>query len=633
MEYLVDVVPWKRLPRSLRFFTYRLNDAQIPPAACSGAFVRIPFRNKPTDAIVWQQRAKKPVGVRSLLSITSVLSAPALTKQQRQMLTVFADQYAISLGHAAYRMLPQIPRRRAAARSEKRSPAPLLKASVSRLQQILALRTRMTGKQPLFLPAAQLAERVGAVVAATRRRQGQQLIVVPTVVALDQFRDALNRPLAERLVVLDPRLSLAAYWERWVRIGRQPNVVVLSLSDGLFAPLQHLTTIIVSQASDPQYQHAEQNPRFQTITLVHLLSRCTSSTVLMLDVAPTLAIASLPHLRVLPLPPLTQDRRVIDLQEERARKNFAPLADAPYEHVAGRRERVLFFLNRRGARRTVHCSECGWTAQCPRCRLPRILHSGGLLQCHHCGLSVAAPLQCPQCGNVRFTMTGMGTQHLAAYLQARFPDRPVERIDRDSHVRIVSEAPDALVAATERILYLPAVLPFTTIIHVQVDTLLQVADYRVEEQAYLLCERVCSLGRPGATVFLQTYHPQQQLVRALAQRTWREFYARELAIRRSLQLPPAVRLVKLIGKAPTSAAVEEHARNVRKQLQAMVTNVPEISVEGPLLPQPEREGRWYRRFLLLRVLSGKQQLATLHRVVRSLPDAWLVEVDPVSLLQ
>ncbi|MEU6078221.1 primosomal protein N' [Micromonospora sp. NPDC047074] len=283
---------------------------------------------------------------------------------------------------------------------------------------------------------------------------------------------------------------------------------------------------------------------------------------------------------------------------------------------------VLVQVPRRGYLPSVACAECRTPARCPHCAGPLALPSAeGIPACRWCG-RVAAAYACPECGGRRLRASVTGARRTAEELGRAFPGVPVRTSGREE---VLAGVPDGagLVIAT------PGAEPvaegggFGAVLLLDSWALLTRADLRAGEEALRRWLAAAALARPasagGRVVVVAdgALAPVQALLRWDA--GW--FAARELAERRELGFPPAVRMASVTGPPAAVADLLAEAR-----LPA------EAELLGPVPADGERER------MLVRVprsraaaLAGALHSAAGVRTARKAADPVRLQVDPLSL--
>ncbi|MEU8312474.1 primosomal protein N' [Micromonospora sp. NPDC048887] len=282
---------------------------------------------------------------------------------------------------------------------------------------------------------------------------------------------------------------------------------------------------------------------------------------------------------------------------------------------------VLVQVPRRGYVPSVACADCRAPARCPHCAGPLALPSArGTPACRWCG-RVAAAYACPECGGRRLRASVTGARRTAEELGRAFPGVPVRTSGREE---VLASVPGGagLVIAT------PGAEPvaeggYGAVLLLDSWALLTRADLRAGEEALRRWMAAAALARPGTAggrvvvVADGALAPVQALLRWDS--AW--FAARELAERRELGFPPAVRMASVTGAAGAVADLLAGAR------------LPgDAEVLGPV---PADEGR---ERMLVRVprsravaLAEALHAAAGQRSARKAPDPVRLQVDPLTL--
>lgn len=629
---LIDVYPLKRLPRSLGPFTYRVPSALLAQQKkIDGAWVRIPFRGKSIDGIAWERRASAPKAVKSISDISEILDVPRLTREQRLLIARFSERYFISPALAFWAMFPERPK------ILHKTPTALPDTGShrytigrNRQQNILAL-VRKTPKpgHPVFLSLGPLAERLTFLLSFIGRRHEpkQTLVVVPTNQEGHWIKSFLMKRFGSRVLFLSSEMSRSAFWGTWTAAATQKDGIFISTKVGLLAPFASLGSIFCDLASDPNHKQEDQNPRYDARTLVCDLAEFHRTACFFLDAKPPLSIWNDARIEKSALPEKPSRSSVVDLRQRQTDRTplLSDEAKALLKNTAGA---TLVFLNRRGTARSVTCRDCGWSLHCPRCRIPMSPRDVQFLTCHRCNSRVAVPTLCPSCHGARLVSKGYGVERLTETLRTAFPDRRVIAIDKET-VQHVHRGD--IVVATEKILQIMPGAPFQALMIANLDALLQYPDYRIAERAYLLVERLCAYVGPHVPVLIQTFNPEQSIVRAIVSRSAETFYAEEMTLRKALFLPPVKTVLRVIGNSQTRIALEEESKELAQRFSKVAQK--EVRVVGPSIPTPEVSGRRYRRFFTLHVLSDGPLPDTLRTVLTELPASWSVDTEEKSYLR
>ncbi|WP_233512471.1 primosomal protein N' [Micromonospora deserti] len=282
---------------------------------------------------------------------------------------------------------------------------------------------------------------------------------------------------------------------------------------------------------------------------------------------------------------------------------------------------VLVQVPRRGYLPAVACAGCRTPARCPYCAGPLALPSAtGAPACRWCG-RLAAAYACPNCGGRRLRASVTGARRTAEELGRAFPGVPVRTSGREEVLTTVPGGAGLVIAT-------PGAEPvadggYGAALLLDSWALLTRADLRAGEEALRRWLAAAALARPGAAggrvvvVADGGLAPVQALLRWDA--GW--FAARELAERRELGFPPAVRMASVTGPPAAVADLLAEAR------------LPEgAELLGPVPADGDRER------MLVRVpraraaaLAGALHSAAGVRTARKAADPVRLQVDPLTL--
>jgi primosomal protein N' (replication factor Y) len=282
---------------------------------------------------------------------------------------------------------------------------------------------------------------------------------------------------------------------------------------------------------------------------------------------------------------------------------------------------VLVQVPRRGYLPSVSCADCRTPARCPHCAGPLALRAADAPPaCRWCGRVVAA-YACPQCGGRRLRAAVTGARRTAEELGRAFPGVPVRTSGRDE---VLTDVP----AGAGLVIATPGAEPvaeggYGAVLLLDSWALLTRADLRAGEETLRRWLSAAALARPapagGKVVVVAdgALAPVQALLR------WDPgwFAARELAERRELGFPPAVRMASVTGDADAVADLLAQAR------------LPdEAEVLGPVPADQDRER------MLVRVprsraaaLAEALHVAAGVRSARRAAEPVRLQVDPLSL--
>ncbi len=227
--------------------------------------------------------------------------------------------------------------------------------------------------------------------------------------------------------------------------------------------------------------------------------------------------------------------------------------------VYKKKEQVILLLNRRD----ILLFFAVFPAAMYRCvhivmLLCLITKKKKVLKCHTCGYSMNVPTHCPNCHEASWRYLGLGTQKLEEFVQIKFPDARILRMDADTTTRKHAHEnllksfdegyADILLGDTddcERI----DIEKVTLVGIVNGDALLNRSDYRSAEMTYDLLEQAS--GRSGrgeykGEVIIQAYDPNHYAIQCAAHHDYLSFFQQEMQYRHLTGYPPYRYLVSMV---------------------------------------------------------------------------------------
>ena len=288
--------------------------------------------------------------------------------------------------------------------------------------------------------------------------------------------------------------------------------------------------------------------------------------------------------------------RIVDMKRELRRGNTGDISEYLRDELQKnieQKEQSILFINRRGAHKLISCGSCGFTYRCPRCSVSLTYHSSNRrLICHYCGYSQRVDALCPDCGG-ELKYLGSGTQYVVEQLNELFPGVEVLRMDTDSVAPVGSHEPLFERFKQENIPIMVGTqmvtkgLNFENVTLVGVlsaDQSLYAGDYRAGERTFSLITQVVGRSgrgsKPGRAV-IQTFTPDNQIIRQAAAQDYEAFYSSEMELRRLQHAPPVCDLISLTASGLFEEQVLRTAHYMSDWLRKATANRPGTIVMGP----------------------------------------------------
>ncbi|MDE2335936.1 MAG: primosomal protein N' [Alphaproteobacteria bacterium] len=450
-------------------------------------------------------------------------------------------------------------------------------------------------------------------------KQGRQvLILLPEISLSAQFLERFERRFGVAPALWHSEVSPLQRRMAWAGVAAGETKVVVGARSALFLPFADLGLIIVDEEHDASYKQEEgvmYHARDMAVVRAHLggiaalLVSATPSLETMYNVhegkydylhlAARHAGAKLPEMHAVNLkttPP------------ERGRFIAPPLQRALRETFEAQ-EQSLLFLNRRGYAPLRLCRACGYRFQCPSCAAWLVEHRYHInMQCHHCGYVQPVPHTCPACGaEESLASCGPGVERIQEEVQALLPEARTLILASDvvtspkainDAVRQIENHHVDVIVGTQIVAKGHHFPSLTCVGVVDADMGLAGGDLRAGERTFQLLHQVA--GRAGrgekpGRVYIQTYMPEQPVMKALVAGDRDMFLAAETKERERAGMPPFGRLAALILSSPDEMKLDFFCRTLAQG----APRYDDVRILGPApAPLAFLRGKHRRRFLV-----------------------------------
>jgi primosomal protein N' (replication factor Y) len=375
------------------------------------------------------------------------------------------------------------------------------------------------------------------------------------VIAVPDFRDVtdLERALlqlvpAERLVRFDAKQTNGQRATALLTARSEP-VVAIGSRAAVYAPATDLGLIALWDDGDPSFVE-QRAPYVHTRDVALVRTAQSGAALLVLSHARSTDVQRLVEIGWMQevAPYRVRAPKVIPTANQTNADGPAAQARIPSSAWRAAREAsrtgpVLVQVASPGFGTGLVCTECGERAHCHVCGGPLgSPRAGATPQCRFCG-ALAAGYRCPTCGNGRLQPVGQGAQRTADELGRAFPgtrivvadgSRPIDEVPARPAVVVATRGAEPDVAGG-----------YACVLLLDGDRMLAREGLRVQEDVLRIWTNAAAKGAPGSEVYLVGIGGPLATAMAL----WRldvPAHA-ELADRRELSFPPAVRVATLTG--------------------------------------------------------------------------------------
>jgi len=647
-----------------------------------GRLVRVPLGKRELLGVVWPGEPDGGAAPEQLRPIIGALQGlPALDPRWLQLIEFAASYYQRGVGELALSTLPpqlreldakQLARRLKKPKSHAKSVAgaavkPELSAAQTAVLAQLDEALQSPAPKPVLLHGVTGSGKTEVYLRAAEHAlaQGRQvLVLVPEINLTPQLEARFAERFADvSIAALHSALTPAQRLKNWLTAHSGQARLVLGTRLAVFASMPELGLVVVDEEHDPSYKSqdgARYSARDLAIYRGHLeklpvilgsatpsiesWQRAEEGRYLRLSLPARIGDGAMPRVRLF-------DMKLLPTRAGVTTAIAEPLLEALRARLA-RGEQSLVFLNRRGYAPVLHCGECQWKSDCPHCSAWRVFHKRDrTLRCHHCSFTERVPQSCPNCGNHDIAPLGRGTEKLEEQLAQALPGARVARIDADStrhkgaleaQLAAVHAGEVDVLVGTQMITKGHDFRRITLVAAVNPDAALFSSDFRAPERLFsLLMQAAGRAGRDAdqagrSEMWVQTWHPEHALYKALQQHDYEAFARSQLQERETANLPPYSHLALLRAEAKTAdaakaflddaatAMAEDERVFVYPPVPMSVARVADVERMQMLV---EASHRGALQQLLAQWLPELHGLKRQHRgLIR-----WAIDVDPLAI--
>ncbi|MDD5040260.1 MAG: primosomal protein N' [Patescibacteria group bacterium] len=620
MNKYCEIILSQRFPKSLGVFDYEVPDALADDIRV-GQLVSIPFRSSQRDGVVIRLKETSPYA-RTIKQVATIIQPePLLTDAQLKLAEWMAAYYFVSIGTVVKMMLPPLPKKT----STKRSHFPSAQKPI-RDTSIDKITTRLfTNTEPSLIWLTRASQR-NAFYSSLFSLNKPVLVIAPTIMDMQLIAGFVPEKYHTTTALVHSKLNKNEQYELYTGIREKKVRIIIGTKRALLSPIQAKTAIIIDQEENGNHKQSDQNPRFDARLAAEKLASYTRSPIAFLAYAPSVARYnryrfSITRLSASAAPAIS----TIDMREEYKKLHYSVFSELCIESIKkalDQKKKILLFINKRGTSSSVVCKDCGHIHTCETCSLPFVYHEkDDMLYCHRCNKKSQVPPFCPHCSGTTFKFTGSGTQKVEREIKKLWPQKKIQRFDKDTEPDKRINTNDIIVG-TERVFNYLDWDAIGCVGIVSADTFLHLPDYRSSERTFQLLQEI--KARSKALIVIQTYSPDNQAIRLAVQDVPDQFYSTELEDRKMLGYPPFKNLIKLIYQ---HADKKTCLRETERMLRILKTSPLEAHIATPL--QPYVRSKW-RMYIILKVPPDREHM--LSPILKHIPSTWIIDRDPETLL-
>ena len=582
--YIADIIPLVRLPKNapdtLAYFT-----SEEPPV---GSFAEIKIQKRKTFGVIIAESplADKKSAVRrqefGLKKIDNIIPGGLLPRDYIK-LYLWASKFFLAQKNLMFKAaLPNY-------FSEPTKAAKTLLASLPAAESIAHKTPSEEGGQLVRTLEGTWHERTERYVAEIesalmQHPVSQILVLFPTATDIRAFLKKLPENLRREAETYGSLRTPRENADVWAAARQGRARLILGTRNAAFLPLPLLSLIIIDGEQSSYYKSWDSEPKFDARDIAEKISEVFSIPLILGSAMPRQetwhraeeGMIARERLGAQNKTPVT----VIDIKKERKENGeflvISRLLEEKIREALAKKERIFFFLGRRGYSANIACRDCGYTALCRNCQAPLVIHlskdvlAARVLMCHKCLRRESPPDICPECKSHKIQSFGIGSQKMEEELAKLFPEASVLRIDSDTsedpeEIRELLEKASTcdIVIGTELALKPSVLSGFSLGVIASFNQLLQQPDFRQEERIFSIVRQMEEIA--GKEIIIQTSTPGSGFLKEIASHDIEGFVKRDSVFRKAFFYPPFAELIKLTIKNPIRLVAEKNSL-ITKQL-------------------------------------------------------------------
>lgn len=489
------------------------------------------------------------------------------------------------------------------------------------------------------------------------------LFLLPEINLTPQFISTFAKYLDAPIYSYHSELADSQKYQIWLAArSMKKGSLILGVRSSIFIPVNNLGLIIIDEEHDTSFKQDDRCP-YNARDVAAKKAQLLGIPLIMGSATPSLETYSAFHQNTNGLFEMTErageaflpEIQLIDARDNSNKEEETwPLVKASVdaiEEAFKRKEQVLVFVNRLGFANYLQCRACGHQFECPNCSITlRYYKRKNELACHHCEYKEPMPGQCPSCGCMTLSHKGFGTEKIQEVLQGLFPDKKIERFDRDeikNFKQLEERLSDFhsgkidLMVGTQMLSKGHNFEKVKLVLILGIDSQLNFPDFRSSERVYQTLTQVA--GRAGrysqdGKVLIQTLNPENSLFQIVKKHDFHQFYKDELEIRELCDCPPFKRLAMIHFSSRFQDKLIPHVtEHVGVMMRGLVAkHFPEVTILGPRPAHIEKKSNQFTWSVLVK----SSDVSQLHNLLKSFEMnyksmssvTYKIDIDPYTLI-
>lgn len=427
----------------------------------------------------------------------------------------------------------------------------------------------------------------------TALKKGSVVICLPQLTFVKKISTLLKKDFSQKNFEFFSQQKNKDLLDNW--INSRKKSLILGTRSALFYFPQDTKLIIIEEETSPYY-FQEVKPFYHLREVAFLLNQQLQSKIILSGSYPSLETYNKINRGEVKLvePDISKKEinskiRVISRNTFTKNNYINPILIELIRKTISEDKKGVLVCNKKNFWRIMACTNCDNILRCEYCSA--FLHqeekNKEKLLCPYCKKEFSYSKICPKCKKGYFKGKGMGVKKLEEIIQKFFPEIKLENFENHT-------SNSRLIVSTSKILNLLYDQQlFDKGFVLDADSYLSSFDFSVTFKTFIYLKNLALLFKDNLFVF--SSRPDYYLFKYLSN-DWHEFYEKELLLRKQLQLPPFLKIIKIILRHNQK---EKTLKNSKKLYN--IFKERKYNIYGPFEEAPHKLRGKYRYSLIIKI--------------------------------
>lgn len=474
-------------------------------------------------------------------------------------------------------------------------------------------------------------------------------IMVPEISLTPQLVSRFNYHFGDEIAIFHSKLTPIERFSQWNDVKKGMKKIVIGARSAIFAPLNNIGIIILDEEHDMSYKSGS-SLKYHTKDVALYLGIKENCPVVFGSATPSIESEYNASTGIFKLHTISSRHgeammpkvKIIDMREELISGNRSVFSYELKKSINDRlnkNEQVIIMLNRKGHSTYVSCRECGFVLKCPNCEISLTYYKGiNKAKCSYCDYEVSVSNNCPSCGSKYYKYMGMGTEKLEELIKSEFVNAKTIRLDstttsrKGSLEKIISKVEKKEVDILVGTQIVSKGLDFenvTLVGIVNADSGLNFPDFTANENTFQLLSQVSGRsgrGKKKGQVIIQSYDPENFVIKMVKDHNYLGFYKEELSIRNAFNYPPYFKICSILFNGENENEVIYISENIKKQIEEGIikNKLKFIEINGPYPAVYSKIKKKYRYQITIKY--KKESMKVLRTVLRRVQNNYNLKI-------